>query len=86
MGNWVTYSITQFSKEAPEDALAIARLYLFEGGVRGHNLRVQLNIENEWSEALKILYNNLTTKAGTYTLIDDLIREGGAVLFGDLKK
>jgi hypothetical protein len=58
---------------------------LLEGGARGTNLRVPLHIDNEWIEALKILYSNPATKSGTYTLIDDLIREGGSAFWG-LKK
>jgi len=76
--------IVQFAKEAPEDALAIARLYLFEGGVHEANHRISFHIDKEWSEAFKILYNNPKTKSGTYTLINDLIREGGSI-FWNLK-
>ena len=35
-----------------------------------------LHLDQEWFEAFKTLYSNPTTKAGTYNLIDDLIREG----------
>jgi hypothetical protein len=78
-------SIVQLAKEAPEDTLVIARLYLLEGGVRGTNLRIPIHIDNEWLEALGLLYKNATTKDETYTLIDDLVREGGSAFWG-LKK
>jgi hypothetical protein len=81
----LTMSIVQFAKEAPEDTLSIARLYLLEGGVRGINHRLPIHIDNEWLEALGSLYKNASTRDGTYTLIDDLIREGGSTFWG-LKK
>jgi len=77
--------IVQFAEKAPEDTLAIARLYLFKGGAREIDHRISFHIDKEWFEAFKILYNNSSTKSGTYTLIDDLIREGGSVFWG-LKK
>lgn len=78
-------SINQFAKEAPEEALEITRLYLLEGGLSGMNHRITFHIDNEWSEALKVLHNNPATQSGTYTLINDLIQEGGSA-FWMLKK
>jgi hypothetical protein len=49
--------------------------------VRGTNRLILLHIDNEWFEALKILYSQ-ATKSGTYTLIDSLIREGGSAFWG----
>jgi len=75
-------SIVQLAKEAPKDTLEIARLFLFEGGVkRGRYDRITIHIDREWLEALKILYQNPDTKQGTYALIDDLIREGGSIFW-----
>lgn len=78
----LTKSITAFAKEAAEDALAIARLYFWNGGIKGGERRRPFHIDNEWLEVFKILYNNPLTKKGTYTLIDDLIREGGSTFWG----
>lgn len=69
-------TITQLSKDAPEDALAIARYYLLEGGVHGANRIMYPFMANKWIEAFKILYGNPATKTGTYNLIDELMREG----------
>jgi hypothetical protein len=38
-------------------------------------------ILEEWFGALKVLYENAETKNVTYTLIDDLIREGGSTFW-----
>jgi len=81
----LTKTIIQLAKNEPRDTLAIARLYLLKGGVHGSNIRMPFRIDDEWFEALKILYNNPTTKLGTYTLINDLIREGGSI-FWELKE
>jgi len=75
-------TINHFAKEAPKETLEIARLYLLEGGVRGTNKRFPMHIDNEWREALEILYKSKATKSGTYTLIDDLVREGGSTFWG----
>ncbi len=74
-------SIPALAKSAPSDTLAILRLFLLEGGVRSKQLQIPFYMDNEWFEALKILYGNPDTKFGTYTLIDDLIREGGSVFW-----
>lgn len=80
-------SIVQLSKDAPEDALAITRLYLLTGGVGAVNRRALFHIDREWLEALKILYRNSgkEIKKETYDLINDLILNGGSVFWG-LKK
>lgn len=78
-------TVSKLAEEAPKDTLEIARLYLLEGGVRGDMQRRPLYLDNEWAEALKILYENKETKSGTYTLIDELIREGGST-FWSLKE
>jgi len=77
-------SIEQLAKDAPGDTLEILRLYFLEGGVRGNNKRIFSHIDKEAYSAFGILYNNPATKIGIYTLIDDLIREGGSV-FWNLK-
>ena len=81
----LTKSLIQLAKEAPADTLAIANLYLLEGGVRNLKPRMLIHIDNEWLAALQALYNNPATKDETYTLIDNLIREGGSN-FWSLKK
>jgi len=80
-------SIARLSKEAPEDALDIARLYLLTGGVGAVNRRALFHIDREWLDALKILYHSPKEKIKkrTYNLINDLILQGGSV-FWNLKK
>ena len=78
--NWeyeLEKTIIDFAKEAPEETLEIARLYLLEGGVRCKNKRFIIHVDIEWQEALKILYKNKKTNTETYALINALIREGG---------
>jgi len=74
-------SIIQIAKESPKDTLAIARLYLFEGGVRGDNIRMPFRVDDEWFKALQVLYDKQITKKDTEKLIDDLIREGGSIFW-----
>lgn len=81
----LTKSITRFASEAPKNTLEIARWYLLEGGVRGKVRQRSLLLDDEWFDALKILYGNTNTQTGTNALINDLIREGGSI-FWDLKK
>lgn len=78
-------SIVQLAKDAPEDTLEIVRLYLLDGGIHGTNRLILLHIDDEWIEALKILYSNQTTKSGTDILINNLILDGGSA-FWELKK
>ena len=68
----------QLAKEAPEDTLAIARLYLLEGGVRGKNQQVLWlwDSDNQWIEAFEILYRNPSTRVETEGLINRLVVEG----------
>lgn len=77
----LTQSITTFAKEAPEDALAITKLYFWDGGIKGGERRRPLHIDNEWLEAFKILHDNSKTEKGTYDLINDLIRDGGSTFW-----
>jgi hypothetical protein len=39
-------------------------------------------MDKEWTDAFKILYEDPSTKKATYSLIDDLIREGGSAYWG----
>ena len=78
-------SIIRLAQALPEETLEIARLYLFEGGIRGGKMRMPFFQDDEWFETLKILFTNPDTKSKTYTLIDDLIREGGSA-FWQLKR
>ena len=78
----LTKSIITIAQQAPQDTLAITRLYFWDGGIKGSQRRRPYYIDNEWLEAFKILYNNPETKDGTYILIDDLIREGGNTFWG----
>jgi len=77
----LTKSILEMAKVAPKETLEIIRLYLLEGGVRSGKMRMPFIYDNEWFEAIKILYGNPETKDGTYALINDLIREGGSVFW-----
>lgn len=74
----ITKCVIELSKLAPKDMVAVARLHFFEGQVKDPEKRFPFNVENEWMEALKILYSNPDTKKDVYNLIDDLIREGGS--------
>lgn len=69
-------SILGLAKVSPKDSLEIARLYLLEGRIRGGKMRMPFIYDNEWFEALKILYGHSDSRDGTYALINDLIREG----------
>jgi hypothetical protein len=44
-------------------------------------MRLPFMYDDEWVEALNILYSNAETKNATYTLIDSLIREGGSTFW-----
>jgi hypothetical protein len=85
----LAHSILEMAKNSPKDTLEIVRLYLLEGGVRGRRMRRPFLYDDKWVEAIKILYGHSETRAGTYAIINDLIREGGSVfwnlkdIFGD---
>ncbi len=74
----LTESIIELAKAAPEDALIIGRLYFLEGGIRKGNLRRPFNVDKEWYDAFRILYENSKTKDGLQTLVGELIKEGSA--------
>lgn len=80
-------SIIKLAEKAPEDALAITRLYLLEGGVHRKSQRIPFHMghDDEWLKVFKILHDRPETKSMAYTLIDDLIREGGSA-FWELKE
>jgi hypothetical protein len=71
-------AIPQLAKDAPGDTLEIVRLFLLTGGVYNKERRQFFYWDEEYFEALKVLYADPSTKSGTYTLIDNLIREGGS--------
>jgi len=73
----LTKSVVELSKIAPRDMVSVARLHFLEGQVRNPDKQFPFRVESEWIEAFKILYSNPDTKEEIYTLIDDLIREGG---------
>ncbi|KKR54385.1 MAG: hypothetical protein UT91_C0017G0019 [Parcubacteria group bacterium GW2011_GWA2_40_23] len=77
----LTKSINELARVAPEDTLEIIRLYLLEGGIRSGKIRMPFMYEEEWSGALKTIYERANTKDNTYKLIDDLIREGGSIFW-----
>jgi len=77
-------NIDKLAEASPADTLEITRLVLLEGGVRGKKMRMPFIYDDVWVETLRTLYNASETKKATYTLIDDLIREGGS-LFWEFK-
>jgi len=77
-------NIDKLAEASPADTLEITRLFLLEGGVRGKKMRMPFIYDDVWVETLRTLYNASETKKATYTLIDDLIREGGS-LFWEFK-
>ena len=72
-------SAPQLAQAAPEETLAIARLYLLEGGVHGNGQRNLWYWDDpkKWLEAFEILYRCQTTKPKTSALINQLVGEGG---------
>jgi len=74
-------SIAELAKVNPNDTFDIVRLHLLEGGIRGGKMRLPFMYDDEWVEALTILYSNQDTKNATYTLIDSLVREGGSTFW-----
>ena len=77
----------QLAQAAPDHTLEIAKLFLHEGGVRGHNQQLLWlwDTHNEWMEVFKILYRNPATKRETSVLINKLVGEGGRA-FWPLKR
>ncbi len=75
-------SIVLLAKKAPKDTLEIIRRHLLEGSVQGSRLRSIAYLDNEWVDALKILYENSETKLQTGTLINELVRDGGNPFWG----
>jgi hypothetical protein len=78
----LTESLIQLAEAAPKDTLAAMRLRLLEAGVRAKKQRIPFHMDKEWTDAFKILYEDPSTKKATYSLIDDLIREGGSAYWG----
>ena len=80
-------SAPQLAQAAPQETLAIARLYLFEGGVHGNGQRNlwYWDDHKKWLEAFEILHRCQTTKLETTALINQLVGEGGRA-FWPLKK
>jgi len=74
-------SIAQLAKASPKETIEIVLLHLLEGGIRGKKMRLPFMYDDEWVEALNILYSNTETKNDTHTLIDSLIREGGSTFW-----
>ncbi len=79
-------SIVELAQRAPEETLTIVKLHLLESGVRNRQQRrIPMHIDKEWLEAFRVLHNSPATKRETYTLIDNLVREGGR-MFWSLKE
>lgn len=72
-------SSLRLAQESPKDTYEIARLHLFEGGVRGGRQRTLMrwDLDKKWIEAFGVLYRNPATKVKTEALINQLILEGG---------
>jgi hypothetical protein len=77
-GYGLTRSIVSLAQAAPEDTLAILKFYMLEGMVRGTQKLVPFYLDEQLLAAYRTLYANPLTKKTTYTLIDDLVREGGS--------
>lgn len=76
-------SMPTFAKNAPTQTLEILRQLLLLGGIRSKRMQRPFYMENESFEAFKILYQDgdENFKKKIYTLIDDLIREGGSTFW-----
>ena len=72
-------SSPEFAREAPEDTVEIARLYLLVGGVRHHRQPTLWHWDSnkKWIDALSTLYNNPDTNTDTAKLIHTLLGKGG---------
>jgi hypothetical protein len=77
----LTKSICELVKVAPKEVIEIVRLHLLECGVRNQKMPLPFMYDEEWFEALRSLYKDSETRDKTYTLIDDLIREGGSTFW-----
>lgn len=76
----LTRIIGELAETAPEDALEIIRLHLFEYGLKQGGR--MLYLQNEWETALKILFGKPGFEGGTRKLINDLIEKGGKPFWG----
>ena len=76
--NDLRVSSLRLAQEAPEHTYEIARLHLFEGGVRGGRQQTLMrwDLDKNWIEAFKVLYDNPATKVQTEALINQLVRDG----------
>jgi hypothetical protein len=74
-------SIVKLAESAPKQTLQIIQLYLLQGGVRNKQIRMPFLRDDEWFEAIKMLYNGPETRDVTYKLINDLIAEGGSMFW-----
>ena len=75
-------SIVKLAEAAPENTLEIIRLFWLDGCVRNKVNRPPFHIDEDWYQALKRLYSQVSLKDDVYRLIDDLIREGGSIFWG----
>jgi hypothetical protein len=71
----------KLANASPQDTLAILRLHLFDWGLGGGSRRFFF-MRDGWLSALRSLYGNAATRAGTEALINDLIFKGGAPYWG----
>ena len=56
-------------------------MFVLDGAIRSDKRRPFFDWEDKCFEGLQILYSNPSTKADAYTLIDDLLREGGSAFW-----
>jgi hypothetical protein len=68
-------SLTKLAEAAPQETLTILRLYLLDWGLGGRQR--PFFMRDDVKSALGYLYGNADTKAGTESLINDLIHKGG---------
>jgi hypothetical protein len=71
-------NIIELAEGSPEDTIEIIRFYILEGGVRKGLNSLYFIPDDKWMKVFEILYKYPLTKESTYSLINDLIKEGGS--------
>ncbi len=74
-------SLPVFVKVAPQDTLAILRLYLLDYLSQKMEHQGYFHLDDEITEVFEALYNNPDTKQGVYDLIDALLPRGNGAFW-----